>query len=701
MVQALFLILITYRVPGNFSSFAKNIANDVQVKSKNVIEPSSLSKTNHADTLLSPIESLFIHITGKKNLKQVGYEVFKVYGGDYVNTQNLSPDYTLGPGDEITIYVSGSIENTFTSVVDKRGTIFVPGLGPVKIAGMSIKNAEHFLNQLANRKWSNVKIFISPGRIRGIKVYLTGEVQHPGAYVLKAKSTVLDLLFIAKGLLKTGTLRDIVIVHENGSKTSIDLYPFIFGGKPQDVELKDGDVVVVQPIKKVVAIEGAVYKPGIYEIKNTTSLAQLAKWAGIMPINQKRAILRRIEYDSVRIFDISHDQWKTFLLKDGDYVTIPVSKYIKKGYIYIGGNIKKPGYYTYKPELTLKKAIYNAGGFLYTPYREAIIVRHKKLSTMSIRVMLAFSDTFKLQDKDSILLFREDILDKKEPVSIRGYVEHPGTFKWHKDLSLKSLILLAKPRAEASLDHIIVFKRHEKQTKVILKQQMTSFFLDPGDVVYVPPDTFKTSFITVYAGGAVKYPGLYTLPAGSNVSYLLNLSGGFRENAYPAGIYIKRKIQSQHMYEKLSEFNLYILDSSARYLPDSLYSLLKSRILNKLPATLSTLLKNGDSLFVPTRTSFIYIAGATVQPHSLPYEKGLKLKDVIKKVPLLEVADKKNAFAVSINGKIHRDKLSPGDIVYIPFKKPKQSSGLKNLSYLSGLIYQFLATLFIIYQLKK
>ncbi len=679
----------------------KGALKDTQSPVQNTPSIQPVPQVNYYDTLLSPIESLFMKITGKKELKQVGYRHFRVYGGRYINSQNLSPAYTLGPGDEITVYISGSIENTFTSVIDKRGTIFIPGLGPVKISGMSIDKAEKFLNKVASEKWSNVKIFISPGRIRGIKVFLTGETPNPGAYILKSKSTVLDLLFLARGVLKTGTLRNIEIIHQNGSKVLIDLYPFIFGGTPENAELMDGDVVVIPPIKNVIAIEGSLYKPGIYEIKPTTTLRELTKWSGIMPFNQKRAIIKRLEGDSIHIFDVPRDRWHSFKLKNGDYITIPISRYIKSGYIYVEGNIKKPGYYTFKPGLILKEAIQRAGGFLYSPYNEILIVRQKALHTTSIEVTLKDMDTFRLQDRDSIFLFREDILTQKEPVSINGYVEHPGIFKWHDKLSLKSLILLAKPRPDASLNHVIVFKKREKKSKVIREDLLDSIFLEPGDIVFVPPDTFKTSYIRVYVGGEVRFPGMYTIPKGSSVNYILNLSGGATQNAYTDGMYIKRKTDRQTTYERLSEFNLYILDSSARYMPDSLFSLLKQRILHVLPATYNTQLQNGDSIFIPQNTSFVYVAGATVQPHYVPYTHGLKLIDILHREPLLRMADKKHAFAIGVNGKIHKGRLYPGDIVYIPFKTEKPTPTLKNLSYISGIVYQIVTTLFIIYQIKK
>ena len=696
------LVIILYSfLPPKSIVFPRDMRRDTSnfSKTSNIIK--FKTEPLYSDTVLSPVESLFIRITGKEKLRQVGYEHFRVYGGTYLNTQNLSPAYTLGPGDEVTIYLSGSMENTFTSVIDKRGTIFVPGIGPVKIAGMSINQAESFLNQLAGKKWSNVKVFISPGRIRGIQVYLTGETPHPGAYVLKAKSTVIDLLFIAGGILKTGTLRKVEIIHKNGTKSTIDLYPFIFGGKPGGAELYEGDIVVIPPLQNVIAIDGSVYKPGIYETTPRTTLWELTKWAGIIPFNQKRAVIKRLENDSIRVFDIPSNRWKSFKLKTGDYITVPISRYLKGGYIYVDGNIKKPGYYSFKKGIILKEAIEKAGGFLYPPYGEIVIIRHKEISTKSISIDLTASDTFELNDRDSIIVFRKDVFEQKEPVTVNGYVEHPGIFQWHENFTLKNLILLARPKAGASIDHIIIFKKQKRKTNIVHGKRIDSVLLDPGDVVFVPQDTFRTSNIHVFVNGEVRYPGIYNIPRGTSVQYVLNLAGGITHNAYEEGIYIKRRMKRQDLYERVSEFNLYIIDSTNRYMPDSLLSLLKGRIMYSLPATSGTRLEDGDTVFVPSKTHFIYITGATVQPHSIPYTNEIKLQDVLDNTPLLRLADKKHAFAVGINGEIHFKNLYPGDIVFIPFKKETSHKILENLTDISSIIYQLATTLFIIYQIQK
>ncbi len=653
------------------------------------------------DTIISPVESIFARITGKHTLRQIGYDLFKIHGAPAAYVQNVPSEYILGPGDEVVFYMSGNIENAFTSTIDKSGMVYIQGLGPIRIAGMSLKEAERHINELARAKWSNVKITLSPGRIKGIKVFLTGEVRKPGVYLLKANSTILDLLFISGGILKTGSLRELEISRANGKSIKVDLYPFIFGGKPGHTILKEGDVIIVPPIRNVIAIEGGVYKPGIYETNQNTTISSLSKWAGLFPLFQKRAIIKRLATDSIHIFDVPYRDWKKFKLLSGDYITIPIPKLKSSGYIYIDGNIKKPGYYSFKKHLTLKKALNNAGGFLVKPYKDILIVRHKNLKSIDIMIPLYKTDSFTLKDKDSVLVFRGDIFSKKEPVSIYGYVKKPGIYQWHENLTLKSLLLLAKPRYDASLYNVIIY-RHKNSTNTVIKR--TSFeptILKPGDVIFVPQDTLDNTRLKVCVKGAVKFPGVYTIPDGTSVAELIDIAGGFTNNAYKGGIYIIRHDGKVNQYERLSLFNILLSDTITSHNTDRLLNLLKGRILYRLPVTKNSLLKDMDTLNIPSVQQFVYIAGATVQPHSTAYRKGLTVKDVLKNTPLLNTADVKNAFAIGINGKVHTGEIQPGDIVYIPFKKETPHNFLKNVSLLTGIIYQITMSLFIIFQLKK
>lgn len=655
------------------------------------------------DTLLSPIESLFLKITRKKYLKQIGYENL-VNRGESPNIEFYpTSNYKFKTQDEIIVYLTGTMESSYSVVVDKTGMVFIPGIGTVKAAGQTLKSLEQKLNLLAKSKWTNVKVSVSPGRIRGIRVYLTGEVKNPGIYALKSHTTLLDLLFAGGGILKTGSLRDIQITHIDGTISHIDIYPYIFGGKTHSTELREGDIVIVKTLTNPIAVDGCVHKPGIYEIKKNTTLKTILNWAGVLPYSQNRAEIHRIKRDSIVIFSIPSSQWKKITLNPGDYVFIPFSKYNTGGYVFIKGNIKKSGYYTYTPNLTLSTLIQTAGGFLQPPYKDILVFRKDTLLTRIIEVNLKDTGHFELLEGDSVLIFQSDITKKNPPVIINGYVKKPGLMEWSKDLTVKKAILIAIPRYDADLDHITVYSRVRGTLLNFSRKTWNSHKLYPGDIIYIPQDTLQHQQIQVFIRGEVKYPGVYTLKKGSTLKDVLQLAGGLNENANKDGIFIKRTIISHKKKLSLTNTTLYNLLStdSSCVLPENIKDIIEKRLENSIPGDMDLILADDDTIFVPQFTPYIYITGAVLKPYILPYEDGLNINKILKKAPLHPQADKNKAFAISPNGEIHRDRVKSGDILFVPFRKGQEKDILKNLALLTTLMYQIAMTIFVIQQVSK
>lgn len=73
----------------------------------------------------------------------------------------------------------------------------------------------------------------------------------------------------AGGIEKTGSLRQIKLVRD-GRSTQIDLYALLlYGSTHIDIQLRDGDRIIIPSIGPTLAISGEVKRPGIYEILPT------------------------------------------------------------------------------------------------------------------------------------------------------------------------------------------------------------------------------------------------------------------------------------------------------------------------------------------------------------------------------------------------------------------------------------------------
>jgi len=258
---------------------------------------------------LSPIEEDFIERTKVYNeiLSQFGYDFFK---GERPLVLSVSVDksYVLGPGDELYVYVIGQIPGVDLSqipqrlVVDREGKIYIPGFGVFYVWGMTVSEAEKLIS-----KTLKLNIKLTVGRVRTFPVYVSGEVNRPGAVVVTALHTVIDALIMAGGVKKTGSLRHIVLTRKEGSelkRITIDLYDLLLKGKPVDIRLRDGDVIFVSPIKNVVGIAGGVRRPAIYELKGGETLKDLIDMAGgILPSGYKFEIkyLMKLKNENLKI----------------------------------------------------------------------------------------------------------------------------------------------------------------------------------------------------------------------------------------------------------------------------------------------------------------------------------------------------------------------------------------------------------------
>ncbi len=116
----------------------------------------------------------------------------------------VGPDYVLGPGDSLTIYVWGLVESVFSETVNRNGEIFVPRAGTLKVWGLTFEKAEQLIRDQLGKVYTGFQISVTLGRLRTIRVFVVGSVARPGSYVLSALSTVTNALFAAGRALEAG-----------------------------------------------------------------------------------------------------------------------------------------------------------------------------------------------------------------------------------------------------------------------------------------------------------------------------------------------------------------------------------------------------------------------------------------------------------------------------------------------------------------
>lgn len=193
----------------------------------------------------------------------------------------VNPDYVIGPGDELQVRGWGMVDIDLTVTVDRSGSIYLPRVGSVNVAGVKYRDLQGHLKKAVNRIFTDFELTASISQTRAVQIYVVGHAVRPGTYTLSAMSTLLNALFTSGGPSSTGTLRDIQVKRGGNIVTHFDLYDMLVkGDKSHDVALQDGDVIFIPEVGPLVALTGDVKKPAIYEMKGQTTLADIINWSG-------------------------------------------------------------------------------------------------------------------------------------------------------------------------------------------------------------------------------------------------------------------------------------------------------------------------------------------------------------------------------------------------------------------------------------
>ncbi|HET9165276.1 MAG TPA: polysaccharide biosynthesis/export family protein, partial [Candidatus Angelobacter sp.] len=283
----------------------------------------------------------------------------------------VTPEYLIGPGDELLVRAWGQIDVNYRAVVDRTGAIYLPKIGPVSVAGVRYDQLNTYMKAAISRVFKNFDLDVTLGRLRAVQVFVVGQVRRPGSYTVSSLSTLVNALFASGGPSKRGSMRHILLKRQGKDVTDFDLYDLIaFGDKSKDVQLLSGDVILVPPVGRLVALAGSVNVPGIYELKEHETLGEILGYAGgfTTTASGQKTFIDRIDDRRVRHtaeLDLSSAGLKTEL-KDGDIVRLLHISPRFDNAITLRGNVAVPGRYPWRQGMRVKDLI---------PSRDALVTQ--------------------------------------------------------------------------------------------------------------------------------------------------------------------------------------------------------------------------------------------------------------------------------------------------------------------------------------
>jgi polysaccharide export outer membrane protein len=514
------------------------------------------------------VYDMFAHAgSSSSSIERFGEKVFEnppAAAGTIPIDFPTSPDYVIGPGDGLTIDLWGGVSQRLVRTVDHEGRIALPEIGPMLVNGQTLGDVQQSVQRLLRTQFRDVSADVSLSRLRTVRVYVVGDVNHPGPYDVSSLSTPLNALLAAGGPTSGGSMRIVKHYRGNTLVQEVDLYDLLLRGVRTDIKrLEPGDTLLVPPVGSLVQMDGMVRRPAIYELLDGTTLAQAIGMAGgILPTATLSHIeVQRLDAHEKRTMlslDVSgttdpkeiEAKLAAFHIQDRDEIHIfPIATFNQDA-VYLQGHVLRTGRYAYKPGMKLTDLISSYSDLMPEPstkYAEIIHLNppdyHPTVESFDLAAALsdpAAAPT--LKPLDTVRIFSRFDFEDAPTVSVSGAVRNPGTFQTSGQVHFRDAVELAGGvTPDAAMDSAQIIRTLPdsslKMVSVPLKEALegdsaNNIALEPRDRVVIQQNSFRADTPSVEIAGEVVKPGRYPLSGNLRVSELIQLAGGFKRGAF-------------------------------------------------------------------------------------------------------------------------------------------------------------------------
>ena len=162
---------------------------------------------------------------------------------------STDPTYTIGPDDVLSVLLWRDKEASTDVRVRPDGMITLPLLNDVRAAGLTPDQLRVNLQKAYEKYFQDPNVSVVVKDVNSRKVFVTGAVAKPGAYLLTGRTTILQMLAQAGGLGDFAKKSKIAVMRTENGQTQ--RYPFdyddVIEGKKleQNIELRPGDTLIV------------------------------------------------------------------------------------------------------------------------------------------------------------------------------------------------------------------------------------------------------------------------------------------------------------------------------------------------------------------------------------------------------------------------------------------------------------------------
>jgi polysaccharide export outer membrane protein len=377
---------------------------------------------------------------------------------------------------------------------------------------------------------------------RIVEITVAGSVTKPGTLKIPIGSSLTEVMALAGGPTEKAALsRSTIKRADDGTIIPVNLNDVLIKGQPApDIELREGDLLLVPEAQEKVTVQGAVGSPGYFPIEDgrTLRISELIALAGGLRTDayQSHVTVQHADgtstnVDLYRVLALN-DARSNIELKPDDIVTVPA--YTEK--LTVAGTGVRAGAVLPIEEgktMRLLEALTAAGGVIGEPEGVSITVTRGLPGSVPSTIPLAQQPAPKFLTVDPVRLYKENDIEANIPlqngdqiivtalprnVFLSGHVKVPGTKILKPDMGLVELLTDAGGILETGLASGVIIERDGKKHTVDVFDAVTSgetmnFPLQPGDNIIVPENRNR---VAVMPG--VNRPGYIVIPEDKPIS---------------------------------------------------------------------------------------------------------------------------------------------------------------------------------------
>ncbi len=429
----------------------------------------------------------------------------------------LDPDkYICGRGDVFELNFWGRQNFKLRVTVDMEGRTFISKVGYVNIVGKTLRQARAIVQRAVLRYFPGLNFDVSLVEPRTFLVHVVENIPHPGLYTARPVERASVVIARAGGIVGNASKRRISIRHRDGSTAIVDLLLYNLTGETRyNPYVSDGDLIRIPFEELAVTVDGAVRRPGRYELVQSKDFVELVDIAGGLASTATRQLplklVRKNEKERALQIDVAFPAGNglpDLPMQMDDVIHVPIVSELQRSILLVGAiagatptddatSLKRM---PFVEKDSIRTLLERSGGVnAAADLREAYIVREDgsraPVDLEALLVKRDFSADRPVSMGDSVV-----VPYKRRSVLVEGAVFRPNQYPFNPKLSALDYVANAGGTTRNA--------RPTDDIRIITPTGQTNPYapgvsVAPGDTIVVPERTFSRSEVVQLVMGGI------------------------------------------------------------------------------------------------------------------------------------------------------------------------------------------------------